>query len=97
MLNEKIKNLRKAFGISQVQLANKLGVTKQCISNWENDNIMPSVEMLIKLSNFFNVSCAYLLDVEKRETIDCSGLTQTQIVHIKLLIEDSLGNEKDLK
>lgn len=88
MLNVKIKNLRKSFGISQVQLANELGVTKQCISNWENDNIMPSVEMLVKISTFFNVSCDYLLGIENSQMIDCSGLTDTQLAHVKLLIKD---------
>ena len=34
--------------LTQVQLADKLGVAKQSISNWENDNIMPSVDMLEK-------------------------------------------------
>ena len=53
MLSDKIKNLRKALSISQVKLANDLGVTKQCISNWEKDNIVPSVEMLIKIAKYF--------------------------------------------
>ena len=39
MLNERIKELRTASGISQVELAEKLGVSKQSVSNWENDNI----------------------------------------------------------
>ena len=53
MISERIRQLRKAFNISQVELANKLGVTKQCISNWENDNILPSIDMLVKLSILF--------------------------------------------
>ena len=36
MLNEKIKKLRISHGISQVILAKELGVSKQCVSNWEN-------------------------------------------------------------
>lgn len=48
MLGEQIKKLRLAQNISQVTLANQLGVTKQSISNWENDNILPSVDMLKK-------------------------------------------------
>ena len=59
MLSDKIKNLRKALSISQVKLANDLGVTKQCISNWEKDNIVPSVEMLIKIAKYFSVSCDF--------------------------------------
>ena len=47
MLNEQIRELRNIRGISQIQLANKLGVTKQSVSNWENDNILPSIEMLV--------------------------------------------------
>lgn len=52
MLNEQIRELRNIRGISQIQLANKLGVTKQSVSNWENDNILPSIEMLVKIANF---------------------------------------------
>ena len=48
MLGEQIKQLRLARNMSQVALANQLGVTKQSISNWENDNILPSLDMLKK-------------------------------------------------
>ena len=51
MINEKLKELRKDFNISQVTLAKELGVSKQCVSNWENDNILPSIDMLIKIIN----------------------------------------------
>ena len=53
MLNEKIRKLRNALNISQVKLAEALGVSKQCVSNWENDNIQPSVDMLVKIAHFF--------------------------------------------
>ena len=72
MISEKIRNLRKNFNINQVELASKLGVTKQCVSNWENDNILPSIEMLIKLAKFFSVTTDYLLDLNSDKTIDVS-------------------------
>ena len=53
MLGEQIYALRTARNLSQVQLADKLGVTKQSVSNWENNNILPSVDMLKKIANFF--------------------------------------------
>ena len=56
MLGEQIKKLRIAKHINQVQLAEYLGVTKQSISNWENNNILPSVDMLKKIAQFFNCS-----------------------------------------
>lgn len=88
MLGEKIKVLRVARGINQIELANALGVTKQCISNWENDNIQPSIEMLIKIATFFNVTTDYLLGLENDRKISLNGLTEKQIAHIALLIDD---------
>ncbi|MDE6374027.1 MAG: helix-turn-helix domain-containing protein [Clostridia bacterium] len=74
--------------INQVELANALGVSKQCISNWENDNIQPSVEMLIKLADYFDVSTDYLLGLDGKKQISVDGLTEQQIAHIALLIQD---------
>ncbi len=94
MLNEKIKELRKSLGISQTQLAASLGVSKQCVSNWENDNIQPSIEMLIKISEFFKVSTDYLLGLKNDNVIDVSGLTQNEKAHIILLIKDLLNKAR---
>lgn len=88
MISEKIRKLRKDFNISQVTLAKELGVTKQCVSNWENDNILPSIEMLIKIAKYFNVSTDYLLDISPDNYIDVTGLNNIQIAHLKLIIND---------
>lgn len=93
MLNERIRELRTSRGISQIQLAGKLGVTKQSVSNWENDNILPSIEMLVKIANFFEVSTDYLLGLEKKRTLDVENLTDIQISHIQLIVDD-LRNAK---
>lgn len=87
-MNEKIKEMRIACGISQVELANKLGVSKQCVSNWENDNVMPSIEMLIRLTKFFSVSADFLLGLDNREFLEISGLTELQTTHIQNIIND---------
>ena len=52
MLGPRINELRTAFGWNQVQLAQKLTISKQTVSNWENNNILPSVDMLMKISQF---------------------------------------------
>ena len=93
MLNEQIRELRNIRGMSQIQLANKLGVTKQSVSNWENDNILPSIEMLVKIANFFEVSTDYLLGLDKKRTLDVENLTEIQISHIQLIV-DNLRNAK---
>lgn len=83
-----IRELRKSFNISQVQLANELGVTKQCVSNWENDNILPSLDMLLKIAKYFNVTTDYLLGVSNDNIVDVTGLNEIEKSHIKLLIKD---------
>ncbi|MBQ3100648.1 MAG: helix-turn-helix transcriptional regulator [Clostridia bacterium] len=88
MFNERLRNLRKSRGISQVELAKCLGVTKQSVSNWENDNIQPSIEMLVKIAMFFNVTSDYLLSIDDRKFIEVSGISDSAIEHIKLIIND---------
>ena len=88
MLCDIIKKLRKSFNISQVQLAKELGVTKQCVSNWENDNILPSLDMLLKIAKYFNVTTDYLLGVSNDNIVDVTGLNEIEKSHIKLLIKD---------
>ena len=88
MLNERIKELRLARNMSQVELANLLNVTKQSVSNWENDNIQPSVEMLIKISKVFGVTTDYLLGLDDTPRLDVSGLSIETIAHLSVLIED---------
>lgn len=87
-LNENIKRMRMARGMNQVEFAKLVGVTKQCVSNWENDNVIPSIEMLVKIADVFNVRTDLLLGRDKEEVIDVSGLTEVQRGHIALLIKD---------
>lgn len=88
MLNHQIRTLRLVRGMSQVELARRLGVTKQSVSNWENDNIQPSIEMLKKLADIFSVSTDYLLGLEKEEFIDVSGLPPGVVTHLRQVVED---------
>lgn len=89
MLGEQIKSLRLARNISQVSLANQLGVTKQSVSNWENNNILPSIDMLKKIAAYFCCTSDYLLELDnERVFIDTAGLTLEQIAHLQLLVND---------
>lgn len=87
-LNENIKKLRIAKGLNQVEFARALSVTKQCVSNWENDNVLPSIEMLVKIAEFFNVSTDFLLGRTFDNIIVGDGLSPTQLAHIRLIIDD---------
>lgn len=93
MLNQRIRELRIARKMSQVELAKVLGVSKQSVSNWENDNIQPSIEMLVKISRTFSVSTDYLLGLEQTKILDVSGLSSEIIGHLRQIVDDF----KDLK
>ena len=87
-LNENIRRLRIQYGVNQVEFAKKMNVTKQCVSNWENDNVLPSIEMLVKMAEFFSVSTDYLLGRTAEDSIDTEGLTEEQSSHVRMLVAD---------
>lgn len=91
MLGNQIKELRLAFGWTQVELARRLNISKQTVSNWENDNIQPSIEMLVHLAEVFRVSTDYLLGLEDVPRISIDGLSPVMVAHITQLIEDLQG------
>ena len=90
MLGKKIKMLREAKGINQPIFAKSVGVTKQCVSNWENENIQPSIDMLVKIARYFAVSTDYLLDMDDRKYIEITGLTDKQLANVRAIINDIL-------
>lgn len=88
MLGQRIFELRAHLGWSQVELSRRLRVSKQTVSNWENDNIQPSIEMLVRLSQIFGVTTDYLLGLEDVPRLNVEGLPQNVVAHLTLLIED---------
>ncbi len=94
MFYERIKELRLSLGLNQVQFGRKLNVTKQCISNWENSNLQPSIDMLIRIAKTFSVSSDYLLGLTDRQTLDVSGLSADQILHLQAVVND-IKNSND--
>lgn len=57
----KLKELRQERGLNQQELALKIETTQRNISNWENGNTEPDIQMILKMSKFFEVSADYLL------------------------------------
>lgn len=88
MLGQRICELRTASGWSQVDLAKKLGVAKQTVSNWENENIQPSIEMLVRLARLFNVTTDYLLGLDSIPRLSVEGLPTNVVAHLSQLVED---------
>ena len=60
-IGDKIVEARKANNMTQEQLAELMGVTRQSISRWEQNLAYPETEKILHLSDILNVSCDYLL------------------------------------
>lgn len=92
MFSERIRALRMAYRLNQIELAEALHVSKQTISNWENDNIQPSIDMLMKISSYFNVSTDYLLGLDDRTCLEITNLPIETVSHIQQIINDIKKN-----
>ena len=56
-----LKKIRKKKGLSQLKVAMDLSITREALSYYENGKRSPDIEMLVKLSNYFQVSIDYLI------------------------------------
>ena len=89
MLGDRIKELRIAANEKQSDLAAELSVSKQSISNWENNNILPPVDIVCRIARHYGCSTDYLLEMDDRTFfIETTYLTQSQTQNLKRLIEE---------
>lgn len=89
MLSEKLKTLRANAGLTQEQIAEKLGVTKSAIARWESDKGIPDISNLILISDYFNISLDELIkgdDVVKKKIISDSSSKKWHLLVILYLI-----------
>lgn len=64
-IGSKIKNARNEAGYTQERAAETLGVSRQTVSNWENEKSYPDIVSVIKMSDLYSVSLDHLLKEEK--------------------------------
>ena len=83
MVADRIKYLREQNGLSQVNLAKQLGITRSSVNAWESGISVPSTQYLVELAHIFKVSADYLLGLNNTVTVSVEGLTEMdiQIVH----------------
>ena len=65
-IGEKLKNARNDNGLTQEQVAAEIGVSRQSVSNWENNRAYPDIVSVIKLSDLYSVSLDDLLKEDKK-------------------------------
>ncbi len=76
ILADKLIELRKKSGMSQEELADKLGVSRQSVSKWEGAQSTPDLNRILQLSEIFSVSTDYLLkdSIEERDNVETKSI-----------------------
>ena len=86
MIADKIKLLREKSGMTQAELARKLGVTRSGVNAWEMGITTPSTQYVVELSLLFKVSTDYLLGMPVGVTVLVDGLSDREIASIVEII-----------
>ena len=94
-LGNKLAEARKKQNLTQEQLAERLGVTRQAVSRWESDAAYPETDKIVRMAQILEVSCDYLLQdgVDEKGKPAASPVTrllkQAQGKRVKLTFYDS--------
>lgn len=93
-LGERIYKLRTEKNLSQGALAEHLEVSRQSISKWENNNAVPDLEKIIKLSEIFEVTLDELVKGETTEVEKAKGLHKSNTINKTTFVEQSFPLRK---
>ena len=86
MIPDKIKMLREQQGITQAELAKRLGITRSGVNAWEMGISIPSTQYIVELALLFGVSTDYLLEMPQKATVNVDGLTEHEVAVISELV-----------
>lgn len=90
-IGSRIKSLRTEQGMSQEQLANQLHVTRQTVSNWENNKNYPDFGTMVEISDLFSVSLDTLIKgdsgyINKQSSVERKSVTRRRWIIVLLLV-----------
>ena len=87
MIADKIKVLREQRGMTQAELARRLGVTRSGVNAWEMGVTVPSTQYIVELALLFGVSTDYLLDMPATKALPVDGLSDREIAALLSLVD----------
>ena len=90
----RIRELRESRNMSQEALGRRVGRSKPVISSYENNLKLPPLDVLVDISNVFNVSLDYLVGKEKYKTLNTNGLSPEQIETLHLIADEFREKDK---
>ena len=83
MVSDRIKFLREAQGLTQSDLAKRIGISRSGVNAWEMGISVPSTQYIVELANIFKVSADYILGVDSSATISIQGLNEDDIMLVQ--------------
>lgn len=83
----RLKNLREKRGLTQAEVAERLGVDRATISSYERNLGFPRVEKLETLALLYRTSVDYILGLDNRPVIYLDGLTESQQETVRTIVE----------
>lgn len=86
MIDARIRGLREQRGMTQAELARRLGVTRSGVNAWEMGISVPSTQYIIELALLFDVSSDYLLGIDRSATVNVSGLSEADLQVVNVLV-----------
>ncbi len=103
-ISDRIQQLRKTKGISQEELADKIGVSRQAVSKWESEQSAPDIEKIILLSDYFKTTTDFLLkgiepvkEVNKKWNAIIIAIVSTVINAIGLILAIAIWIERQMQ
>lgn len=84
----RVRHLRLGMGLTQVQVAERLHISKAMISSYETGIRLPSYDVLIKFAKLFGVTTDYLLGLDRIKLVDATGLSDSQVDLIIKMINE---------
>lgn len=87
VIAERIKALRDGCGMTQAELARRLGVTRSGVNAWEMGISVPSTQYVVELAMLFEVSTDYLLGMPNTATVSVKGLSEEEISSVVNVIK----------
>ena len=92
---DRILTLRKSKGMSQEELADAVGVSRQAVSKWESEQATPDLEKVVIMSDIFDVTTDYLLKGIEPVSIDDHN-TMADVIDQKILTENNGKRAKSI-
>lgn len=83
-----MKSLRKEKGLTQEQLAEVFNVSNRTVSRWENGNNLPDLDVLIEISDFYEVDLREILDGERKSEKMDNDMKETVLKAANYVTED---------